>query len=202
MAPSELVAWFRSSFSHQEFNRILGSCEWSSMIQSGHPHSTLEWIQIIQMRAAEEFRALDRIDLAIAMTSWVMRSDLTRYLIAEFGEVEELPQGIPEILDFFASELVEVQSRLVLLDSKGKGRDVRTKAAKPHGSNWLSALKVGDPVVRWIGGSIPVTLTVTNRSEFLIECGLWVFDAKTGAEIDEDLDLGPGVTISILRPAD
>lgn len=51
----------------------------------------------------------------------------------------------------------------------------------------LDALKPGDPVTRWLSGVIPVNLTVTNRTDSLIQCDYWDFHPDTGCEVDEDL---------------
>lgn len=61
--------------------------------------------------------------------------------------------------------------------------------------------KVGDKVVRVIGGMVEMPLTVTEVTENKIVCGAWEFDRATGAEIDEDLGWGPsyGVTGSVLK---
>jgi hypothetical protein len=55
----------------------------------------------------------------------------------------------------------------------------------------LTEIEEGDKVVRMIAGTIPHPLTVTKVTAQVIECGPWMFDRATGAEIDEDLDWGP-----------
>jgi hypothetical protein len=52
-------------------------------------------------------------------------------------------------------------------------------------------MKVGDKVVRWLAGQIPMPLKVTKVTGTTVECGPWTFDLATGAEIDEDLGWGP-----------
>ncbi len=59
-------------------------------------------------------------------------------------------------------------------------------------------VSVGDHLIRSIGGKIKMTVKVTLVTEDKIHCGAWVFDKKTGAEIDEDLEWGPHVTGSYL----
>ena len=51
-------------------------------------------------------------------------------------------------------------------------------------------VKAGQKVTRIIGG-MPMRLTVTKVTEKTIECGPWVFDRESGAEIDEELCWGP-----------
>jgi hypothetical protein len=55
-------------------------------------------------------------------------------------------------------------------------------------------IKVGDTLTRILGGVIPVELKVTEVTETEILCGArgigWMFDRKTGAEIDEVLGWG------------
>lgn len=77
-------------------------------------------------------------------------------------------------------------------------------------------LKVGDPFIRLLAGSIPMEMIVTkieNESLFARAKNLsyessscndeadWQFDRKTGVEIDEDLHWGPkyGVTGSFIK---
>ncbi len=48
-------------------------------------------------------------------------------------------------------------------------------------------LKVGDPVTRILARSIEMKLTVTHVTETTVQCGDWIFDRATGAELDEDL---------------
>lgn len=59
----------------------------------------------------------------------------------------------------------------------------------------LGLVKPGDQVLRMLAGSIPMPLKVTEVTETEILCGKrdigWMFDRKTGAEIDEDLGWGP-----------
>jgi hypothetical protein len=55
----------------------------------------------------------------------------------------------------------------------------------------LSDIKAGDRVTRMLGGEIPMKLTVTEVTLQVIFCWPWMFDRRTGAEIDEDLDWGP-----------
>ena len=52
-------------------------------------------------------------------------------------------------------------------------------------------IKVGDKVTRMLAGTLPMVLEVTSIEGDVIYCGLWKFCAKTGAEIDEDMDFGP-----------
>lgn len=54
-------------------------------------------------------------------------------------------------------------------------------------------LKVGDEVIRWLAGTVPMKMRVTALTETVITCGLvetdtgglWEFDRKTGVEIDD-----------------
>lgn len=59
-------------------------------------------------------------------------------------------------------------------------------------------LKPGDPVIRMLGGKLPMRMVVREVSENLIVCdtetgfrGGWTFDRKTGTE--EDHEIGWGV---------
>jgi len=54
-----------------------------------------------------------------------------------------------------------------------------------------SDIKVGDVVVRVLGGSVEMSLEVTSLSSDRIVCGDWEFDRTTGAEIDDYLNWGP-----------
>lgn len=47
--------------------------------------------------------------------------------------------------------------------------------------------KVGDEVIRNLGGTVKMPLKVTAVTEDRIICGPWEFDKTTGAEIDEEL---------------
>lgn len=72
-------------------------------------------------------------------------------------------------------------------------------------------MKVGDHVIRWLAGTVPMKLKVVAVYEDRFECGfhslrdedievtretggLWTFDLRTGAEIDKDLGWGPPTT--------
>lgn len=64
-------------------------------------------------------------------------------------------------------------------------------------------VKVGDRVVRLLGGELPMELVVTEVSDEVIVCGGpggWRFDRVTGIEVDEELGWGPqfGITGSYL----
>lgn len=47
---------------------------------------------------------------------------------------------------------------------------------------------------------IPMPLVVTSIKGGLIECGLWTFDARNGAEVDPDLGWDERGTGSYIRP--
>jgi hypothetical protein len=67
----------------------------------------------------------------------------------------------------------------------------------------FETLKVGDKVLRLLGGSVPMWLHVTGLTDTLITCADWTFDRTTGAEIDEYLGWGPPplMTGSFLDPS-
>ena len=69
----------------------------------------------------------------------------------------------------------------------------------PSESAWLDGLSPDDPVHRWLG-QVPMKLKVTQVTQDRIICGAWEFDRQTGAEIDEELGLGPDGTGSWIRP--
>jgi hypothetical protein len=52
-------------------------------------------------------------------------------------------------------------------------------------------LKVGDKVIRMLGGEVAMPLVVTEVADSYVVCQAWQFDKATGAEIDDDLDWGP-----------
>jgi hypothetical protein len=70
----------------------------------------------------------------------------------------------------------------------------------PEEALWLSRLRPGDAVIRWLAGTVPMPLVVTALKGDLIACGLWTFDRATGAEIDPELGWSPTFTGSYLRP--
>jgi hypothetical protein len=59
----------------------------------------------------------------------------------------------------------------------------------------MGELKVGDTITRWLAGTIPMELRVTEITDTEILCGPrgvgYMFDKATGAEIDEELGWGP-----------
>jgi hypothetical protein len=55
----------------------------------------------------------------------------------------------------------------------------------------MEEIKVGQTVTRWLAGTIPMELRVSEVTDDRIICGGWEFDKTTGAEIDEDLGWGP-----------
>lgn len=64
----------------------------------------------------------------------------------------------------------------------------------------LSDLKVGDPVVRWVAGDMPMLLEVTEVDDAIITCGAWTFDRVTGGEVDEDIGWTALQTGSVIVP--
>ena len=54
-----------------------------------------------------------------------------------------------------------------------------------------SNIKVGMRIERLLAGRVKMDLDVTGVTEQTIVCGPWVFDKKSGMEIDEDLGWGP-----------
>lgn len=64
--------------------------------------------------------------------------------------------------------------------------------------------QVGDTVIRLLAGAIEMPLKVTAVTDEKIDCGPWTFCARTGAEIDNDLNWGPPpkMTGSFLRMKD
>ncbi len=69
----------------------------------------------------------------------------------------------------------------------------------------LSEIRIGDTVVRWLGGGgIRMLLQVESLTEKRIICvGGWEFERATGMEIDEELGWGPdGVTGSWIEAKD
>lgn len=65
----------------------------------------------------------------------------------------------------------------------------------------LTGVRVGDQVIRWLGGEVPMKLVVTEVTAERIKCGPWEFDPRTGAEIEEDLGWGVKGTGSFIQPA-
>ena len=63
----------------------------------------------------------------------------------------------------------------------------------------LSDMRLGDTVVRWFY-EIAMKLVVTGVTEHRIICGPREFCRLSGAEIDEELGLGPGYTCSYIEP--
>lgn len=67
--------------------------------------------------------------------------------------------------------------------------------------DWLARLKVGDVVERRFSSDGPGdVLVVTARSPTRITCAALVFDAGTGAELNEALGWGTAGTGSFIRP--
>lgn len=54
----------------------------------------------------------------------------------------------------------------------------------------LKDVKVGDTLVRMLGGTVPMTLAVTNVGDDYVHCGPYMFERATGAEYDPDLGWG------------
>ena len=50
-------------------------------------------------------------------------------------------------------------------------------------------MKIGDTVTRWLCGSIPMKLKITDLTQNKIICGNWEFDRETGVEIDNMIDV-------------
>ena len=76
----------------------------------------------------------------------------------------------------------------------------KTVSLFPEEAQWLENLRVGDPVTRWLAGVIPMNLVVSDIKDGLVECGLWTFDQRTGAEIDPELGWDANGTGSYIRP--
>jgi hypothetical protein len=66
----------------------------------------------------------------------------------------------------------------------------------------LKDVKVGDTVKRSLAGVATMNLEVTVVGPEIIACGDWIFDRRTGMEIDEELGWGPahGITGSYIVP--
>jgi hypothetical protein len=54
----------------------------------------------------------------------------------------------------------------------------------------ISEVKVGDTVIRWLAGTLPMKLIVSAVTDNLIICGPWTFDRQAGFEIDEQIGWG------------
>jgi hypothetical protein len=67
-------------------------------------------------------------------------------------------------------------------------------------SNDISSVAVGETVTRYLGGTVPMELRVTEVTKDKIVCAAWTFDRKTGAEIDEELGWGVHGTGSYIVP--
>lgn len=53
-------------------------------------------------------------------------------------------------------------------------------------------VKAGDKIKRMLADTVPMVLTVEKIDDDLIHTyGGWMFDRKTGAEVDPDLGWGP-----------
>lgn len=79
-------------------------------------------------------------------------------------------------------------------------QDTRSLPLLPDEAEWLKNLRLGDPVTRWLAGAIPMHLAVTDIHGLIITAGLWTFDRRNGAEIDEDIGWGIDITGSFIRP--
>ena len=81
--------------------------------------------------------------------------------------------------------------------NQGEGPDQETREFPARD---LTGVRVGDQVIRWLGGEVPMKLVVTEVTSERIKCGPWEFDRRTGAEIDEDLGWGVKGTGSFIQP--
>lgn len=54
----------------------------------------------------------------------------------------------------------------------------------------MRELKVGDRVMRLLGGEVEMALTITEIDARFIHCGPWKFDKRNGIEVDEELGWG------------
>ena len=82
--------------------------------------------------------------------------------------------------------------------NQGEGPDQKTGKFP---ANDLTGVRVGDQVIRWLGGEVPMELVVTEGSRERNKCGPWEFDQRNGAEIDEGLGWGVNGTGSFIHPA-
>lgn len=65
------------------------------------------------------------------------------------------------------------------------------KVVKVAPKSPFADLQVGDEVVRVLANSYRMRLKITAVTETTLACGDWIFDKKTGAEIDDQLEWGP-----------
>lgn len=88
-----------------------------------------------------------------------------------------------------------------LLAQKSEGEGIKLKR--------LPKLNVGDKVIRFLAGVIPMELEVISVTDELIKCGGkeypgadWDFDPVYGIEIDEDItkNMPKGMIISYIVP--
>lgn len=65
------------------------------------------------------------------------------------------------------------------------------------------SVEVGDTVARYLCGTVPMKLKVTEVTEERITCGAWDFDPKTGCELDDYIDdIRKGRVISWIEKVD
>lgn len=120
MTVVEICAYFRGKHSVEELKSILHVLAADHCQRNGKPLTNFEGIRLVQLRLAEDLRALDHPPLAQAMVAWILQKQLTGVWYAQLVVNQAAPMlrsALPYILDEVARKVIETQNRLPFVPS-------------------------------------------------------------------------------------
>lgn len=120
MTVVEICAYFRGKHSVEELKSIIHDLAKDHCHRNGKAMTHFEGIRLVQLRLAEDLRALDHPPLAQAMVGWILNQKLTAVWYAQFVVNQAAPMlrsALPHLLDEVARKVIETQNRLPLVPS-------------------------------------------------------------------------------------
>lgn len=116
----EVTAWLQTKTAIREINKQVDAFATDRWNRVGDVPRNYQRVQIIQMRIAEELRAIDDQDLAKVLVRWILRADLSVYFIRTYVHTDgpaALSRAIPRILEHVAMEVTDAFARSLGLDA-------------------------------------------------------------------------------------
>ncbi len=116
----EVTAWLQTKAAVREINKQIDAFATDRWNRAGDVPRNYQRVQIVQMRIAEELRAIDDQELAGALVKWILRPDLSVYFIRTYVYTDgpvALNRAIPRILEHVASEVTDAFTRSLGLDA-------------------------------------------------------------------------------------
>lgn len=119
MTVSELTAWLRT-IGVREVQKVLDELEEDYFRRHGKAMTNLQRLRLMQLRLAEEVRALDHPELAQTLVTWILKLKFTVELYTGWVRSESqeiLFRVLPNILDEVARNVINQQNSLHFAES-------------------------------------------------------------------------------------